>query len=36
MHDSLTQNLSIFAPAAPSAASIRDLSILVFAVAGFI
>jgi cytochrome c oxidase subunit 2 len=32
----LTQNLSIFAPAAPAAASIRDLSILVFAITGFI
>jgi cytochrome c oxidase subunit 2 len=30
------QNLSIFAPAAPAAQSIRDLSILVFAITGFI
>ena len=32
----LTHNLSIFAPASPAAASIRDLSILVFAITGFI
>ena len=32
----LIHNLSIFAPAAPAAASIRDLSILVFAITGFI
>ena len=32
----LTHNLSIFAPASPSAASIRDLSLLVFAITGFI
>jgi cytochrome c oxidase subunit 2 len=36
MHDQLTQNLSIFAPASPPAESIRDLSILVFAITGFI
>jgi cytochrome c oxidase subunit 2 len=36
MHDPLIQNLSIFAPAAPSAAAIRDLSLLVFAITGFI
>src|SRR5260370_5991520 len=31
-----TQNLSIFAPASPPAESIRNLSILVFAITGFI
>jgi cytochrome c oxidase subunit 2 len=32
----LSDDLSIFAPASPSAASIRDLAILVFAITGFI
>src|SRR5437660_1778977 len=32
----LTHNLSIFAPASPSAESIRNLSLLVFAITGFI
>jgi cytochrome c oxidase subunit 2 len=32
----LTQNLSIFAPASPPAESIRNLSILIFAITGFI
>jgi cytochrome c oxidase subunit 2 len=32
----LTHSLSIFAPASPPAESIRDLSILVFAITGFI
>jgi cytochrome c oxidase subunit 2 len=32
----LTQNLSIFAPVAPPAQSIRDLSLLIFAITGFI
>jgi cytochrome c oxidase subunit 2 len=32
----LIHNLSIFAPASPPAGSIRDLSILVFAITGFI
>src|SRR4029077_1977533 len=31
-----TRNLSIFAPVSPPAESIRDLSILVFAITGFI
>lgn len=31
-----TKNLSIFDPASPSAVSIRDLSVLVFAITGFI
>ena len=34
--DPPTQNLSIFDPASPPAASIRDLSYLVFAITGFI
>ena len=34
--DPPTQNLSIFDPASPPAASIRDLSFLVFAITGFI
>src|SRR4051812_15610672 len=32
----LAHNLSIFAPASPPAESIRDLSILIFAITGFI
>ncbi|MHC5543380.1 cytochrome c oxidase subunit II transmembrane domain-containing protein, partial [Singulisphaera rosea] len=32
----VTQNVSIFAPVSPQAESIRTLSILVFAITGFI